>query len=98
MAPRAPRKPDIEHPGETDMFSKHKPSYSSMCPHCAATIRRAKTITSLYLGLKEFGYTTLTREDTEAAYDLAMAGPVDGSGDIIAMLIRSQLEQAGLVK
>jgi hypothetical protein len=96
MTTRAPRKPDIEHPGETDMFSKHRPSYSSYCRHCAATVQRKRTINALYLALKGFGYTTLTVAETEAAYDLAMAGPVE-SGDIIAMLIRSQLEQAGVV-
>src|SRR5688500_5225703 len=97
MSTRPPRKPDIEHPGETDMFSRHRPSYSSYCRHCMAQIRRNETITALYLSLKRFGYTTLTREETEAAYNLAMAGPVDKTGDIIAMLIRSQLEQAGVV-
>jgi hypothetical protein len=97
MTTRAPRKPDIEHPGETDMFSRHRPSYSSYCRHCMADVHRRKTINALYLSLKQFGYTTLTVEETEAAYDLAMVGPVDKSGDIIAMLIRSQLEQAGVV-
>lgn len=97
MSARAPRKPDIEHPGVEGMWAVHRPSYASMCRYCDELVRRNKTISALYLGLKEFGYSTLTRDETERAYDLALAGPVAGSGDIIAMLIRSQLEQAGAV-
>lgn len=95
--PRPPAKPDIIHEGETDMFARHRPSYASYCRHCAKAVQRAKTITALYLAFKDFGYTGLTRDETEAAYDIAMIRKPTAEDGIIAMLTRTQLEQAGVV-
>lgn len=93
MARKAFTLPDFEHQGEPYPWGRHRPAYADRCPLCVASRARNRRITSLHAAFVEFGYTTLTRDETATAYDKAVAGDVQ-DGDIIAMLIRSQLNEA----
>ncbi len=54
-------------------------------------------IRALRKGLIEFGYTSLTWEDAQQSYEIAMTRKPTAEDGIIAMMIRSQLLEAGLV-
>ena len=52
------------------------------------------TIRATQANLVEFGYTTLTFEDTKAAVELVMAGK-NPAGNIIAMMAKNMLIENG---
>lgn len=95
--PKAPARPDTVHDEHGAKMPVHKPEYWDMCEICKRVYARNQHITSFHETLVNFGYTSLTRLETAAAYDKAIAGPVSAEDGIIAKLIRSQLEEAGLV-
>lgn len=96
------KQPDIDHTGEPvgspqeQAMRRHRPEYADMCPICAPKIERAKRISALYMSLKEFGYSTVTRDDVAIAYDGALKGE-DTGADIIRKLVKSQMVEAGLI-
>ena len=61
------------------------------CPHC-------QRITKFLRAFREFGYGDLTITEQREAYDVAMVRRPTAEDGIIAMMTRSQLEEAGLVK
>jgi hypothetical protein len=69
----------------------HPVALATDCPHC-------QRITKLRKAFREFGYTDLTTEEQREAYHVAMAREVTAEDGIIAMLTRSQLREAGLVR
>jgi hypothetical protein len=95
--PKPPPKPDIVHdePGAT--MPRHLPSLADLCDICTARRERGVRITKIHEALVEFGYGSLTRGEVSDAYDAALRGDAPG-GDIIRLMVRSQLEQAGLVE
>lgn len=97
--PTKTKAPDITHEAGAKM-PRHLAELSDLCEICGPRIaeikKRNSMITAFHKGLTEFGY-KLTVPETAVAFDKAMAGPVTDA-DIIAMLIRTQLEQAGIVE
>ena len=75
------------HHGNPGAIPEHTPDIRSACPDC-------KRITAFLKAYREFGYSTLTWEECRVSYESALAGTQ--SGDIIAMLMRRELEEAGL--
>lgn len=67
---------------------EHTPDISAACPDC-------RRITAFLRAYREFGY-PLTREEMTASYESALAGT--HAGDIIAMLARRELIDAGIVQ
>lgn len=64
------------------------------CPDC-------KNIKALLVSFREFGYSTLTREEMESSYEEATTktrDEVKAGGNIIAMMTRTQLIEAGFIK
>ena len=74
-----------------DLGPEHPASIADGCCHC---IR----IAALCRGFRDFGYSTLTIAECREAYHAAMTREVTAADGIIAMLTRSQLIEAGLVK
>ena len=68
---------------------EHTPDIAASCPDC-------KRIAAFLKAYREFGYSTLTRQDMSDSYERAMKG--EQAGDIIAMLARRELLEAGIVK
>jgi hypothetical protein len=90
---------DVIH-GAGATMPRHKPEYSDLCDICGPTIAerkaRGQRVAAFHRSFIEFGYATLTLAETAAAYDKAMLGkPTDG--DVIALLIHSQLVEAGVL-
>ena len=71
--------------------SDHPIALARDCPHCQRVAKLCKAF-------RDFGYSDLTIAEQREAYNLAMTRPVDAADGIIAMLTRSQLVEAGLVK
>ncbi len=67
----------------------HTEDISSVCPDCVY-------VTKLCKGLREFGYDSLTIAGTREAYEVAIQRKPTAEDGIIAMLIHSQLVEAGL--
>lgn len=92
---------DVVHPEVEGMWRAHMPQYSGMCPICGPRIAAVKEKAARVLALKkafvQFGYTTLTTEDVAKAYDIAIVREPSAEDGIIPRLVRSQLEEAGLV-
>lgn len=98
----ASKAPDVVHTEpDAGSFARHKAEYSDMCPICgpriAATRERHQRIDAFFRGFRQFGYSTVTREDVSGAYDIAIARKPEAEDSIFVRLIRSQLEEAGLV-
>lgn len=74
--------------GNPGAIPGHTPDIKAACPDC-------KRITAFLRAYREFGYSSLTWEETRVSYEAAIAGV--GDGDIIAMFIRRELVDAGLV-
>jgi hypothetical protein len=82
------KEPDITH-ARQGAISPHAPTVTPVCDDC----RRIK---ALLVAFRDFGYSTLTLVEMREAYDIATTRKPDASDGIIAMLTRSQLEEAGL--
>jgi hypothetical protein len=77
--------------GNPGAIPEHTPDVRAACPDC-------KRITAFLKAYREFGYSTLTWEECRASYEAAMdpAGHYI-AGDIIAMFMRRELVDAGLL-
>jgi hypothetical protein len=71
--------------------STHAAWMAKDCPHC-------QRITKLLRAFREFGYSDLTVREQREAYHVAMLRKPTATDGIIAMMTRSQLVEAGLVK
>lgn len=68
---------------------EHLADLASVCPDC-------RNVTRLHGALVEFGYETLTVRDVREAYEAALLRPVTPEDGIIALMVRSQLRDAGI--
>lgn len=69
---------------------EHTPDMISVCPDCGR-------IRAFHKAYREFGYSTLTIAQMSESYEAAMRGEIT-DGDIIAILARRELIEAGIVK
>lgn len=85
--------PIIKH-GRTAFTHSRDKEIMLACPDC-------KNIKALLVSFQEFGYSTLTREDMETSYEdatMKTRDEVKASGNIITMMTRTQLVEAGFIK
>lgn len=98
------KQPDIIHNEPGAKMPRHKAEYSDMCDICGPRIKAAKErndrVRRLQRSLVEFGYPLDNNEGLQTvyeAYDIAMSRKVTAEDGIIAMMVRSQLEEAGII-
>ncbi len=82
---------EIDHDDAAPGTGPHPAWLAKDCPHC-------QRITKLTKAFREFGYADLTIAETREAYHVAMIRKPTAEDGIIAMLTRSQLVEAGIVK
>ncbi len=95
MPKTKPRLADVEHDRD-DIWKRHMAAYMDMCPICSVKLERTSRISRFHSAFVKFGYSTLTRDEVAAAYDIAIDHEPAVEDGIIARLVRTQLVEAGL--
>lgn len=93
-----PKTLDVVHDEPDAQIKVHKKEYSDLCNICWPKIQRQRRISAFHKSFVDFGYTTATREDVTAAYDIAIVREPVAEDTIFVRLIRSQLKEGGIVE
>lgn len=89
--------PDVMHEEPDATLPRHKPEYWDMCEICKLRRERVQRVVDFHKAFVQFGYVGVTRQDVEEAYDVAMEREPVAEDPIFVRLIRTQLEEAGIV-